>query len=244
MIAEHTKRHPNHSTDLQSLCYGSLSLFAVCGFLTSGFLVTSIGSMGIFQVLSIVGIAVFITGVFNLLGEKRMQGYDELLDYTSDSVNSATPSESSDSSLSSTKTVQNGRKNIRTFFGCIHIDIDFISQFKVLLQLASFACAMALLVGVIVLFFDQFEIRLTAVILAAIVVVVAVLILTREYYSPIGKTALFFFFVNALAPDTDVVFFYWYTSYENGPKFSPAFVGYIFAVSYFGMFIGVLFYNR
>ena len=149
---------------------------------------------------------------------------------------------SSQGAIDSTGTTR--RRNIATYLSCIHIDVDFVTQYQPLLVLASYVSATALFVGAMVLLFDQFEVRLAVVLVMAASVVSFVLYKTKDFYSPIGKTGLFFFFVNALAPDTDTAFFFWYTSYENGPKFPPRFVGYIFAVSYGAMFIGILFYNR
>ena len=241
MVAEHTKRHPQYSTDLQSLLWGSLSLFAVGGFLTSGLLITSIGPVGVFSVLVFIGIVIFIPGAFNWLGETK-RSYELLVD---DSVRSNAPTlggqDQDEYSLGNSST---GHQKIQTYFGCIQVDLEFVSQFKRLLLLAGFISGMALAVGAVVLVTDTFAVRITTVLTVAVLVVTVVLLTTKAYYSPIGKTGLFFFCVTAFAPETDTAMFYWYTDYEGGPQFSPRFVGFISALSFAAMFVGILVYNR
>jgi uncharacterized membrane protein YgcG len=135
--------------------------------------------------------------------------------------------------------------HVRSFLcGCVQVDMDFVAEYRDVLMLATIISCLALFVGAVALMFDDFHVRLITVLCVAISVVVLVIFMTRQKYSLIGTTGLFFFSVTALAPDTDTAMFYWYTDYEGGPQFTPRFVGYISALSFGAMFVGILVYNR
>ena len=69
VIAEKVKSHPKFATDLQSLCWGSQSLFAIAGHLSSGVAVKQFGSRAIFGGLVIAALAITLPAVLNWLGE-------------------------------------------------------------------------------------------------------------------------------------------------------------------------------
>ena len=233
IIAEKTKDHPQHSSDLQSLLWGSLSLFAILGYLTSGLLISSLGPKNVFGVITFVGVLIFISGVRNWVNETKRV-------YTALSTDSAHGEAEGAGAGTDCKPCG----NIRTYCGCVHIDMDYVEKFRRLLYLAVFLSVIALFLGALVLIFDQFEARVTAVAIIGVLVITSVLYMTRNEYSVVGKTALFLFSVQALSPDIDTAMFYWYTNYEGGPQFTPRFIGFISAFSFGAMFVGILIFNR
>lgn len=235
IIAEKTKNHPQHSSDLQSLLWGSLSLFAILGYLTSGLLISTLGPKNVFGVITFVGVLIFTSGIRNWVNEKKRV-------YAALSTDSA-HGEGADASFESGARY-NASNNLRTYCGCVHIDMDYVEKFRKLLHLAVFLSVLALFLGALVLIFDQFEARVTAVAVIGVLVITSVLYMTRDEYSVVGKTALFLFSVQALSPDIDTAMFYWYTNYEGGPQFTPRFIGFISAFSFGAMFVGILIFNR
>ena len=71
VVAEKAKACPKYGTDLQSLCYGSQSLCAIIGLLTSGLVIREFGSRVIFGVLVFGSIGVALPAFGNWLGEKK-----------------------------------------------------------------------------------------------------------------------------------------------------------------------------
>ncbi|CAM9143249.1 unnamed protein product, partial [Ectocarpus fasciculatus] len=65
-----------------------------------------------------------------------------------------------------------------------------------------------------------------------------------EGHLDVAHCGLYLFFVYALTPDVTTTMFYWYTDYEDGPQFSPIFVGIIQMSGYISMVIGIILYNR
>lgn len=71
VIAEKVKSHPKFATDLQSLCWGAQSLFAIVGHLSSGIAVKDLGSRVVFGGLVFTGLAITVPASLNWLGESR-----------------------------------------------------------------------------------------------------------------------------------------------------------------------------
>lgn len=236
IIAEKTKEYPQHASDLQSLLWGSLSLFSILGYLTSGLLITSLGPKNVFGVITFVGVLIFISGIRNWVGEKRKVYAPLSLDSSHADAEPGRDSRDPDAS------VYGG--NMKTYCGFMHVDSDFLERYKSLLYLSSFLSILALILGALVLLFDSFEARVSAVAVIGVIVIASVLYTTRDEHTVIGKTALFLFSLQALAPDIDTAMFYWYTNYEGGPQFSPKFIGFISAFSFLAMFVGILIFNR
>ncbi len=70
-IAEKCKYYPKFASDLQSLCWGSMALFSVLGFGTSGVMIQFLGPRPTFGILTFTSGAVLIGGLLNWLGDKR-----------------------------------------------------------------------------------------------------------------------------------------------------------------------------
>mmetsp|Transcript_32556 Transcript_32556/g.41751 ORF Transcript_32556/g.41751 Transcript_32556/m.41751 type:complete len:600 (-) Transcript_32556:58-1857(-) len=66
----------------------------------------------------------------------------------------------------------------------------------------------------------------------------------KRYNIWMGKVALYLFLIQAMQISAGEAFFYWYTDYDKGPKFTPEFLGMIDLVSYLSMMVGVSVYNR
>jgi hypothetical protein len=71
VIAEKCKYYPRFASDLQSLCWGAMSLFSVVGFGTSGIMIQYLGSRTTFGILTFTSGAVLIGGFLNWLGDKK-----------------------------------------------------------------------------------------------------------------------------------------------------------------------------
>ncbi len=54
----------------------------------------------------------------------------------------------------------------------------------------------------------------------------------------VANAGLFIFLCNATTPDIETAMFYWFTNAEEGPKFSPQFVGYMSGLAFACMFGG------
>lgn len=69
-IAEKCKFYPKFAADLQALCWGSMSIFSVLGFGTSGVMIKYAGPRLTFGVLIFTSAAVLLGGMLGWLGEK------------------------------------------------------------------------------------------------------------------------------------------------------------------------------
>jgi len=62
-------------------------------------------------------------------------------------------------------------------------------------------------------------------------------------HSVLVKATIFLFLRECFQPNVDTAFFYWYVDAENGPQFSPEFVGYINTMAYVAMLLGIVVYS-
>ena len=71
-VAEKCRTHPEYASDLQTLCWGSMSAGAVLSSITAGILYENIGSRGLFLLTSTTSVVLLAPSSFNWLQETRV----------------------------------------------------------------------------------------------------------------------------------------------------------------------------
>lgn len=203
-----------------------MSLFAISGYLTSGFMITTYGSIVMFRLLIISSIVIIITGFMNWFGDVNKNSLKTLSD------NEFHSTAKSDSVTT-------------CFFGLITIDKTFLENHTSLFFIGSFVPFLALLISALMLVVSGWYGRLAIVLTIWSVVIISFYF--TAYYSglpDVANAGLFIFLSNSITPDIETAMFYWYTNAPEGPQFTPQFVGYISGIAFGAMFIGILIYNR
>eukprot|EP00602_Paraphysomonas_sp_CaronLab_P009170 CAMPEP_0185032074 /NCGR_PEP_ID=MMETSP1103-20130426/19919_1 /TAXON_ID=36769 /ORGANISM="Paraphysomonas bandaiensis, Strain Caron Lab Isolate" /LENGTH=560 /DNA_ID=CAMNT_0027567833 /DNA_START=250 /DNA_END=1932 /DNA_ORIENTATION=+ len=216
LIAEHARERPMFATDLQSLCWSCMSLCAICGYLTSGFMITSVGSIVMFRILTFSSLVIITAGSFNWFGDKRKHS-----------------------------TLVNNTPVDTCCMGYITYDKSFVDNHGSLFFIATFIPFLAIVLSVVVLTFEHWKIRLSILLLVITLVCASFYGVAQSCGLPeVANAGLFIFLSNAVTPDIETALFYWFTDSEDGPQFSPQFVGYISGIAFGAMFVGILLYNR
>jgi hypothetical protein len=218
LIAERARDYPKFATDLQSLCWGCMSICAIVGYLSSGYMVTTYGSITMFRVLIVTPLVIMTGGLFNWFGDSNKH---------------------EETSIGEHATVGT------CCGGCMTYDKSFVSNHQNLFFIGTFIPFMALLLSAIVMIFQEWEIRLITVTMVFVLVGSSFFLVARQANLPeVANAGLFIFLSNAITPDIETALFYWYTDAPEGPQFTPQFVGYISGIAFAAMFLGILIYNR
>jgi hypothetical protein len=226
--------YPAFATDLQSLCWGCMSLFAISGYLTSGFMITTYGSIVMFRLLIISSIVIIITGSMNWFGDVNKREAKSLPKHEFHSMSSDRQLGTSENSSHTT-----------CLCGLITVDKTFLENHTSLFFIGTFIPFLAILISTLMLFFSSWYARLAIVLLIWTTVVISFYL--TAYYSglpAVANAGLFIFLSNSITPDIETAMFYWYTNSPEGPQFTPQFVGYISGIAFAAMFLGILIYNR
>jgi hypothetical protein len=129
--------------------------------------------------------------------------------------------------------------------GLMEYDKHFITHHKNLFFLSSIISWCAIMLSVVMMAFQHWAVRLATLTTTFLFVATTFFVTaTRSGLPEVAKAGLFIFLSNAVTPDIETAMFYWYTNAENGPQFSPQFVGYISGLAFACMFFGILLYNR
>jgi hypothetical protein len=207
-----------------------MSLFAISGYLTSGFMITTYGSIVMFRLLIISSVVIIITGAMNWFGD----------------VNKSLPKkEFSSVSSKSQSSVSGDSSHTTCFCGLITVDKTFLENHTSLFFIGTFIPFLAILISTLMLLFSSWYARLVIVLMIWTTVVLSFYL--TAYYSglpAVANAGLFIFLSNSITPDIETAMFYWYTNSPEGPQFTPQFVGYISGIAFAAMFLGILIYNR
>lgn len=244
IIAERSRQYPQFASDLQSLCWCCMSICAIMAYLTSGFMIANFGSIAVFRILIGSSVIIFIAGFLNWFGDTNKYSKNNKgspLDLSASSADDngllllSADSETGDSSS------QLGL----CCCGYVEYDKSFIANHSYLFFLSSLISWCAVMLSVVMMCFQEWKVRL--VVLLAISCFVSSSFFITAYKSglpEVAKAGLFIFLSNAITPDIETAMFYWYTNADNGPQFTPQFVGYISGIAFACMFAGILIYNR
>lgn len=112
-----------------------------------------------------------------------------------------------------------------------------------LVRLALITAFLVLIVAIVVIATENLIARFVVTVIVSVLIVYTVYFYLFEKYPIIAKATLFLFLREILQPNLDQAMFYWYTDADDGPHFSPAFVGVINTMAYIAMFIGIVIYN-
>ena len=97
----------------------------------------------------------------------------------------------------------------------------------------------AIMLSVIMITFEHWRVRLVALVSVFLFVALTFFLTARRAGLPeVANAGLFIFLSNAVTPDIETAMFYWYTNAEEGPQFTPQFVGYISGLAFACMFAG------
>lgn len=190
-IAEKCKFYPKFASDLQALCWGSMALFSVVGFGTSGIMIQYCGPRLTFGILVITAVMVFIPSLMGFLGEKKSNIMMEHLGQF-------------DSHPSSSTSELN-----KWWSQFMRWSWDNYREHKKIFILAVFVSLCACSLSVVVLITSNWTIRFTCVLLVASVVALSVYFVNKQDLPDVANVALFIFLREAFNPDIDTTMFYW-----------------------------------
>ena len=123
------------------------------------------------------------------------------------------------------------------------VNLDNFNEHKALFNLAMVISGLAIALSTCALLVDDWLPKLCIVLFITIAITLSVYTTFIKTLPRVARSGLFIFLASASTPSIDTALFYWLTDYDNGPKFSPIFIGCIGAVAFAAMFIGVLIYN-
>jgi hypothetical protein len=250
-VAEKSKAHPEAATDLQSLCTGSMSLCGTLSTLTSGLLVHTLGATHSFAFMTITSLIMLFPSIGGWLGESRVQ-----YTFPSVSMSDKTASPTSDSNIHGISGFSGDTRTQMLKYppelicweglggSSCFLSTEMLGDQRVLVNIATLVTTAAICLGCLVLFTTGHYIIVTV---SIALVIIGVSIALYECLFPslptLTKVALFIFLRASVQIDTEHSFFYWYTEADEGPKFSPRFVGLMSTVAFSTMFVGVVVYN-
>ena len=107
----------------------------------------------------------------------------------------------------------------------ISTDLTLYNTHRNIFWLGLWVSFWAIVLAVVVLFIDMWAIRFAALTLIAFVVAISVFIVTNKQHRLLACVALFIFLRQVFTPDIETSIFYWYTEADDGPRFSPIFIG-------------------
>jgi hypothetical protein len=191
-IAEKCKFYPKFASDLQALCWGSMALFSVVGFGTSGIMIQYCGPRLTFGVLVVTAVMVFIPSLMGFLGEKKAVAMQE---DNGDATGNTSSSTTSDL-----------RKWWAQF---MRLSWDNYYQHKKIFILAVFVSLCACSLSVVVLITSNWTVRFTCVLVVATFVAISVYFVNKKDLPDVANVALFIFLREAFNPDIDTTMFYW-----------------------------------
>lgn len=247
IIAERSRQYPQFASDLQSLCWGCMSVCAILAYLTSGFMIANFGSIVIFRILISSSAIILVAGSLNWFGDvkkhstrlpgniqtQQMQDHETLLRLRDGSA------------LTSSRVDSNDEKETDSHslglccWGLIEYDKAFIANHKTLFFLSAVICWCAIMLSVIMMTFQYWKVRLVVLVSVFLFVATTFFFTARWAGLPeVANAGLFIFLSNSVTPDIETAMFYWYTNAEEGPQFSPQFVGYISGLAFACMFAG------
>ncbi len=171
-----------------------------------------------FRVLMVSSIIVLTAGYFNWFGDKKK----------------------SDSSFSRSSADRHSTDEESTVsICCCKLSKHFIDHHSDLFLLSFLISGLAIGLSICMMAFDAWHVRL--VILLSVIFTVSTLfyfVAMKSNMPDVANAGLFIFFSNLITPDIESAMFYWFTNSEDGPKFSPQFIGYISSIAFFAMFSG------
>jgi hypothetical protein len=239
LTAPPLREYPAFATDLQSLCWGCMSLFAISGYLTSGFMITTYGSIVMFRLLIISSLVIILTGAMNWFGDVNKQQQAPSHSPTASPLHKSEP-------LSSTSLSASSSSLTTCLCGLVTVDKSFLENHTALFFIGTFIPLLAILLSCLMLLFSSWSTRLLIVLLIWSLVSSSFYLTARclSQLPAVANAGLFIFLSNSITPDIETALFYWYTNSPDGPQFSPQFVGYISGIAFGAMFLGILLYNR
>lgn len=86
------------------------------------------------------------------------------------------------------------------------------------------------MLAVVVLVIEMWIIRFAALTAIACIVALSVYFTTRKEHQLLASVALFIFLRQVFTPDIETSIFYWYTDADDGPNFSPIYIGTVYSV--------------
>mmetsp|Transcript_31348 Transcript_31348/g.58343 ORF Transcript_31348/g.58343 Transcript_31348/m.58343 type:complete len:551 (-) Transcript_31348:1096-2748(-) len=248
IIAERSRQYPQFASDLQSLCWGCMSICAILAYLTSGYMIANFGSIAIFRILIGSSAIILVAGSLNWFGDikkHRAQAPPPALRQKEMQLRMRDGEALSPDSSCDDPHSDEGASLGLCCWGLVEYDKAFIANHKNLFFLSAVICWCAIMLSVIMMTFQYWKVRL--VVLASVFVFVSVTFYLTARWSGLPEVAnagLFIFLSNSVTPDIETAMFYWYTNAEEGPQFTPQFVGYISGLAFACMFAGILLYNR
>jgi hypothetical protein len=227
-----------------------MSVCAILAYLSSGFMVAHFGPVVIFRVLIGSSAVILLAGFFNWFGDtskyhrgeaarhgkgggRGKGGESALLRQGGDSA--------SGSPVSGPEEGEGGLHPAlgRCCWGLAEYDKAFVANHQSLFFLSAMISTCAMLLSIVMMCFRNWVVRLA--VLAAVFILVAGSffgVARRAGLPEVANAGLFIFLSNAVTPDIETAMFYWYTNAEEGPQFSPQFVGYISGLAFACMFAG------
>ncbi len=231
VVAEKSKLFPAYASDLQAFNNYLFAIFAIIGTLSAGFLIDDAGSRLVFGLITITSVLVFVPSTMNYLDDKQ-----KLYAYVDDDDNE-------NSAMGSNEKILLSRKPICIYGSCLlTLELLYKNNFE-FSKLGLYLSTLVVLSGIIVAVQIPVAAKGSVVLVITIGICLLVHYSLRYNHNVVSKVALFLFLREVFQPNVDTAFFYWYTDADNGPHFSPEFVGIINTISYLAMFIGIYIYN-
>lgn len=115
---------------------------------------------------------------------------------------------------------------------------------KQIYLLAAFIAVCAIFLAAITITSSNQVLKGICTILVAFAVCGALYVSLIGIVPDVAKAAAFVFLREAMQPNIDKAKFYWLTDAEEGPNFTPSFMGVIDCFALGGFFIGIAIYNR
>ena len=204
-----------------------MSICAIVAYLTSGFMIANYGSIAIFRVLISSSVIILIAGFFNWFGDVNKYKARGAINSDAGSISHQPIGIDSSDQLGV------------CCFGLFEYDKGFVSNHSSLFFLSTLISWCAIMLSVVMMLFQYWKVRLVALVSVATFVAVVFFMTARRSGMPeVANAGLFIFLSNSITPDIETAMFYWYTNAEEGPQFSPQFVGYISGLAFACMFAG------
>lgn len=194
MVCRTPRQYPQFASDLQSLCWGCMSVCAILAYLTSGVMIESFGSIAIFRILISSSAVIFLAGFLNWFGDTSKYSRNQELGQQQSHLE---------------EKEENAALGL-CCWGLVEYDKGFIANHKNLFFLSAMISWCAIMLSVVMMSFQDWRVRLAVLASVFLFVATTFFVTARRSGLPeVANAGLFIFLSNAVTPDIETAMFYW-----------------------------------